>query len=256
MAKTNLAIKEETSTAVAMANGFDDVTDGGFGELSASDFAIPRLAILGDLSPQVKESNAKYIEGAKPGMIADVGLAELVPDNSLHFLPVQRVKEWIEWHPRKSGKGIANRFTHDRIAELGLTRNDRNEFLTKEGTEIIEHHSFYGLNLSQDNRFSFISMKKSNLRVARQFMTKASMLKMPNGRQAPLFWKSYIFTTFLDGTDPQWFNWKISDGPLAIDLPDSAEVIELAKKLKELVVSGAASGDLRDDDPASDEAPF
>lgn len=246
MSKNTAVATKNDDTALALAGAFDDV-DLGFGQVDSSDYAIPRLAILGDLSPQVKKQHARYIEGAEPGMIADVGMGELVADSVLHFLPVQRVKEWIEWFPRKSNKGIANRFTHDRIKELGLERNDRNEFLTRDGNEIIEHHTYFGLNLGQDNRWSFISMKKSNFKAERPFFTKATAIKLPSGKQAPLFFKSYLFKTFLDGTDPQYWNWKIEDGPMTLDLPNADEVIRSALALKTSIETGQAKADMRDD---------
>jgi hypothetical protein len=41
----------------------------GFENMTQEDMALPFVRILGQLSPQVTDGDAKYIEGAKPGMI-------------------------------------------------------------------------------------------------------------------------------------------------------------------------------------------
>ena len=41
----------------------------GFDNMTQEDLALPFVRILGQLSPQVTQGDAKYIESAKPGMI-------------------------------------------------------------------------------------------------------------------------------------------------------------------------------------------
>ena len=48
---------------------FGDDLQKGFENMTQEDMALPFVRILGQLSPQVTEGDAKYIEGAKPGMI-------------------------------------------------------------------------------------------------------------------------------------------------------------------------------------------
>ena len=58
-------IKANANSSIALfgddAKGFDNMTQ--------EDLALPFVRILGQLSPQVTDGDAKYIEGAKPGMI-------------------------------------------------------------------------------------------------------------------------------------------------------------------------------------------
>lgn len=239
MAKTDVAVKENEKTALALAGAFDDI-DTGFGDVDSNDFVIPRLQVLGDLSPQVKKQHAKYLEGAEPGKIADVTLGVLY-EGGVPFLPVFREKVWLEWAPRKTGKGIVARYYTDVIAELGIEPNERGEYINDAGNEIIKTVQLYGLNLADEGRWSFVSFKKSGLKVMRQFMTKATSIRMPNGKTAPLMYKSYILNSFLDDNgENQWYNWKLEDGPLTMELPDAGLIIESAKGLMASVQSGLA----------------
>ena len=49
----------------------------GFENMTQEDLALPFLRILGQLSPQVTEGDAKYVSNAKPGMIYNTVTSEL-----------------------------------------------------------------------------------------------------------------------------------------------------------------------------------
>ena len=48
---------------------FGNDLDQGFENVTQDDTSLPYVRILGQLSPQVTDGDAKYIDGAKPGMI-------------------------------------------------------------------------------------------------------------------------------------------------------------------------------------------
>ena len=73
----NQVTKKENSD-VALASMFEEDKAGGMQGMSSEDFAMPFLRVLGQLSPEVNDRDAKYIgakdgnEGAKPGMIFNI----------------------------------------------------------------------------------------------------------------------------------------------------------------------------------------
>ena len=67
-----LKAKQETSLAL-----FGNDVSKGFENMTQEDMALPFVRILGQLSPQVTDGDAKYIEGAKPGMIYNTVTSEL-----------------------------------------------------------------------------------------------------------------------------------------------------------------------------------
>jgi len=56
---------------------FGDDLQQGFENMTQEDMALPFVRILGQLSPQVTDGDAKYIDGAKPGMIYNTVTSEL-----------------------------------------------------------------------------------------------------------------------------------------------------------------------------------
>ncbi len=67
-----LKAKQDTSLAL-----FGNDVSKGFENMTQEDMALPFVRILGQLSPQVTDGDAKYIEGAKPGMIYNTVTSEL-----------------------------------------------------------------------------------------------------------------------------------------------------------------------------------
>ena len=61
---SNEVMKKDTGSLALFGNDSK-----GFENMTQDDMALPFVRILGQLSPQVTDGDAKYIEGAKPGMI-------------------------------------------------------------------------------------------------------------------------------------------------------------------------------------------
>ena len=64
----NQVAKKEKSD-VALTSMFEQDQAGGMEGMGSGDFAMPFLRVLGQLSPEVNKRDAKYVEGAEPGMI-------------------------------------------------------------------------------------------------------------------------------------------------------------------------------------------
>ena len=61
-------VAEKKEGALA-TNLFEADANQGAQNISQEDLALPFLKVLGQLSPEVNERDAKYVEGAKPGKI-------------------------------------------------------------------------------------------------------------------------------------------------------------------------------------------
>ncbi len=261
---TEVAKVEQQGTALVdptALNFFEQEGTEGLGNLSSSDFLIPRIGIVGDLSPVLKKNNSAYIPNAEVGDIVDIGMGEVYKEG-ISFLPVARVKEWIQWAPRASGEGITGRFDYDIIKELGLERNDKNEFLIKDGpykgNEVIETVQWYGLNLTAGGRRSFIPMKKSNLKVSRKWTGWINDEVLPNGKKPKIFWREYQLGTFQESKKSfDWFNWTIAKGVTLPEVPNWQTLAATAKEFQEQIEAGLVQGvdDERDEAP-SVETPF
>lgn len=267
MSKTNEVTIKETN-ALATASAFDDFSGDGFGHTSASDFIIPRVGIVGSLSPQLKKNKAEYIEGAEEGDLVDVAMSKILAkgfkDETFPFLPVVRVKEAITWKPRTAGGGIVKRDILNEefeayAAREGAVQNEKFEFKLSNGNEIINTNQFYGINLI-DGTPCFIPMKKSNLKIARKWMTKMRSIKLPNGKGAPMFYRTWNIGSFLDsGNGNEWPNFTVNDGPLLQEVDGWQDIFTAATELLKIIDSGDFRADVDNDAPEEvdgDKVPF
>ena len=96
-----LKAKQETSLAL-----FGNDVSKGFENMTQEDMALPFVRILGQLSPQVTDGDAKYIEGAKPGMIYNTVTSELYDGKKgIKVIPCYYKKDYPEWSDRGDGPG-------------------------------------------------------------------------------------------------------------------------------------------------------
>lgn len=242
---------------------FEDFAGAGLENVTSSDILIPRLGILQALSPQLKKSKSEYIEGGEAGMIADVGTGETFPDGVI-FLPVYYRKDFIEWFPRDTGKGIAN--IHPDATILDQCKpNDRGQMVLPNANIVIETAQFFGLNISADRRMTFIPMASTQLKKAKKLNTlaKGEKLRRGDGSEyvAPLFYRTYNLTTAEESNnDGEWFGWKIERG---LALPEFTieqhgfnwrEVMQSAIDFRQSIINGEVRGDVADPTAPEGEA--
>lgn len=223
----------------------------GLENVGASDLLVPRISILQALSPQLSKKKTEFIKDAKMGDICDVGVGEVFTDGIL-FLPVYYRKDYLEWAPRKSGKGLINIHNSPKILDE-TTRDDKNKPVLPNGNYIAETAQFFGFNLTADGRQSFLPMASTQLKKARQWLTLATgeKLNRPDGSsfQPPLFYRTYQLTTAEESNnDGEWFGWKIERGPTLPELEkeghDWRELMNWAGLFKQSLEQGIARGDV------------
>ena len=205
---------------------FSAYADAGMEAVRAADMLVPRLAILQALSPQLSQRKAEFIPGAAAGMIADLGTDELFPDG-VQFLPVMYAKNYLEWAPRDTGRGLVAIHTDPSILDQ-CTHDDRRRAIMPSGNYIAETAQFFGLNLSANRRWCFVPMASTQLKKARRWVTlaKGELLKRADGSEfvAPLFYRSYGLTTaYESNNDGEWHGWVITRGPSLPELGEPAE---------------------------------
>jgi hypothetical protein len=223
----------------------------GMENVGASDVLVPRLTILQQLSPQLNERKGEFIPEARAGMICDVGLGEVW--SGIRFLPVYYRKDWLEWAPRNTGKGLVAIHSDPSIVER--CRRDEKNRLMLNGNLISETAQVFGFNLSAGMRRSFIPFASTQLKKARKWMAFAmdERLRRADGTefQPPLFYRTYM----LDGgalesnNDGDWYGWRVNRAEALPDLPsvmpglDWRSLLKAAADFAEMLKSGAAKAD-------------
>lgn len=118
-APTGVAVKQ--STAVGQSLDFSQDAGAGMEGATAESFAIPFLAVIQKMSPQVDEANpAQYIEGAKPGMLLDTVSRKFFDGKTgLIIVPCAYRRVFIRWGGRDSrNPGFKGELSADEIAVM------------------------------------------------------------------------------------------------------------------------------------------
>ena len=93
----------------------------GFEEVTSSDLQIPFIRIIQALSPQLKKSDAAYLQGASQGDIFNTVTGQFwEADKGLSVLPVYYQTKYLEFVPRSHG-GARQGLWHGRSCEWQRT---------------------------------------------------------------------------------------------------------------------------------------
>ncbi len=194
--------------------------------MKASNFAIPRLAILQSLSPQCVKANDLFIEGAEAGMIYDSVSGELYDgEEGLNLLFITFRYTHLQWWPRssKKGKGFIADLGANEACLKGTTKDDKFANLLPDGSEIVPTAEYFCFIINDDGTHTkiLLSMAKTQLKKSKQLNTLSQILvNGPGGKKvlAPLFYRSYRVTVVPESKgDNNWFGWKIEPGECLLD---------------------------------------
>lgn len=196
--ETNTGLTVDTDQMPAWLNpeshrGSEDVT--------VKDLILPRIDVLQALSPQIKKSDPKYIDGAEQGLVFNTLSGELYGD-SIKFVPVVFKREFVLWQDRKSGGGFRGAFLTEDVAE-----QERSMQENPEGHEVVETHNHFILLVHDDGRIeeAVLSLSKSKRKVSRKLNSLVQMI--PGDRFARLYKLSALE---VDGPKGEYWSFDVS----------------------------------------------
>jgi hypothetical protein len=173
----------------------------------AGDYKIPFVTIVQSLSPQCVESNPKYDENVKPGMVVNTVTGELIDarvskEGSLLLVPIDRQTEYIQWKPRTSGGGIVHVHKDESIlrqTKKGTGDNANKDFM-ENGDLIATTSKWFVMLMKEDGYFpAIIAMTGSNLKHSRTWLTKigSERMKKPDGTifVPPMYSRHWLLST-------------------------------------------------------------
>ena len=212
----------------------------GISNIKQDDLALPFLKVLGQLSPECNKRDAKYVEGAEPGMIINTVTNEVFDGvKGIDVLPVYYKRQYIEWQDRGESQGAP---VH--IYEAGddipqTTRDKGNKDRLANGNYLENTASHFVVVLGKNPSSALISMKATQLKISRKWNSMMMGIKMQgkNGLFTPPTY-SHIYklkTVQMSNDKGTWFGWDVSKvGPVT-----NKSVYQIAKAFSNNVSKGA-----------------
>ena len=214
----NQVAKKEKSD-VALTSMFEEDKAGGMDQMGQGDFAMPFLRVLGQLSPEVNERDAKYVSGAKAGMIFNTVTKQAYDGvEGVNVIPCGYKREYVEWSDRGEGTSapvaihsVASGIIND--ATRGADYKDR-----LPSGNYLENTASYFVMLP-DMQQALITMKSTQLKVSRSWNSMMNSIKLQgkNGLFTPAAYSHvYKLSTVQQSNDKgTWFGWNIEKvGPV------------------------------------------
>jgi len=214
----NQVAKKEKSD-VALTSMFEQDQAGGMDQMGQGDFAMPFLRVLGQLSPEVNERDAKYVSGAKAGMIFNTVTKQAYDGvEGVNVIPIGYKREYVEWSDRGEGTSapvaihsVASGIIND--ATRGADYKDR-----LPSGNYLENTASYFVMLP-DMQQALITMKSTQLKVSRSWNSMMNSIKLQgkNGLFTPAAYSHvYKLSTVQQSNDKgTWFGWNIEKvGPV------------------------------------------
>lgn len=247
--------------ASELASMFEQDQGAGLENVTAKDLQVPFIGLLQGLSPQIKRTHEKYIEGAQQGQFFNTVTEELF--DRAEIIPIEFKKVWNEWKPRK---GAGGGFVATHASEEEAEENKRREPVgTDNGepvyTEVLDTANHFVMirkideegNPASEWGWAVLSMTKTKLKVSRGWLSKLSTLTVDIGGNRKVTPPSYGTIWELSSVEQKndqgdFYNYKVK----FLRLVDDAETYQAAKKFREMVAEGVAKVDYNKSDLGSD----
>ena len=250
------SIAKKTNAGALATNLFEADANAGSQNMTQEDLALPFLKVLGQLSPEVNKQNAKFINGAEPGMIVNSVTKELYDGaKGINVIPVHYERQYVEWQDRGQSAGAPvaihgvdsdiistttrDKSWKDRLPNGNYLENTANHFVILMGTT---------------PSTALISMKATQLKISRKWNSMMMGIKMQgkNGLFTPPTY-SHIYnlkTVQMSNDKGTWFGWDVSKvGPVS-----DKNVYQIAKNFAEKNVKGLVN--VKHGTEESKDAPF
>ena len=216
--KMNQVAKKKESS-IALASMFEQDGMGGMEQMSTDDFAMPFLRVLGQLSPETNKRDAKYVEGAEPGMIFNTVTKQAYDgEKGINVVPCFYKREYVEWQDRGEGTGapVAIHSVDSGIIKQATRGADYKDRLPS--GNYLENTASYFV-MTEDLQQALITMKSTQLKVSRSWnsMMNTIKLKGKNGLFTPASYSHvYNLSTVQQSNDKgTWFGWNVQKiGPV------------------------------------------
>ena len=211
---SNEVIKKDTGSMAL----FGDDAAKGFENMTQEDMALPFVRILGQLSPQVTDGDAKYIEGAKPGMIYNTVTSECFDGKKgIKIIPCYYKKDYPEWSDRGDGPGapVANHLPNSPVIQTG--KREGSKIRLPNGNYLEETASYYVLVETKMGGMTpaLITMKSTQLNVSKKWNSMMKTIQIPDGKGGfaipPMHGVVYNLQSVLQKNDKgSWYGWSVA----------------------------------------------
>ena len=186
--------------------------------MTQEDMALPFVRILGQLSPQVTDGDAKYIEGAKPGMIYNTVTSKCFDGKKgIKVIPCYYKKDDPEGSDRGDGPGAPVAIHAPGSAVIATGKRDGSKIRLPNGNYLEETASYYIMIETKNGGYTpaLITMKSTQLNVSKKWNSMMKTIQIADGKGGfaipPMHGVVYNLAYTLQENDKgAWYGWVVT----------------------------------------------
>lgn len=234
---TEVAVKQETNTALAVMAA-DFAADAGLGMEGAdkSSFAIPFLAILQGLSPQLET-----VEDAKPGLFINSITNEVFKE--VLAIPCAFQRRFLRWAPRSEGGGYKGEYNPVDVETgriEGVSTNAEGRLMI-ENDELKDTRNHFVLMQTESGAWTgaLLSLGSTQIKKSKRWMSLILGIEMRNAQGKPFNPPSFshiykLSTVKEENSKGSWWGLNVEK----VDAVGDAELYAKAKAFHNSVSAG------------------
>jgi hypothetical protein len=255
------AVAEKKESSLALVDDIFDMAGAG-ADFASDEMQMPFLRIAQAMSPEIKKSDAKFIEGCGQGDIFN-NLTHEFWDKGVEIVPCYVQTKYTEWVSLDDGGGFIGEIDPKDPVLTQTTREGATETLPN-GNEVVKADNYVVLVKSNDGNWApaVLDMKSTALKISRRWKTQINLqtITHPKTKQiakCPIFgniWKM-ITVEETNKNNQTYFNYSVSK----VGLIEDGNLFNQAKTLH----VSSAKGEVKTDAPEQakpkqdgDEIPF
>ena len=206
----------------------------GMETVTNEDLLVPRISILQLVSPQLRKTDAKYIEGAQAGEICNTAMSYTY-GKEIEFLPMVFRKLWLVWPAERGGNNFPKVFDDPKITIQANWKviNGANQLALEDGSIVQETSNISGYVMNGDvpEDGGFISFHSTAIRACRQILMMSKKIKIYNAKaqriEAPLWYSTYKMSSSLESNDKgEWYGWSVKPGRHLVELEGGLNTVQ------------------------------
>lgn len=255
--KQIVPVQQPLATAAPINSLFAEDAGVGQENMDRNDYAIPRIRILQDLSPQVKKTEQGYIKGAEAGMICDpVSEQVFSGEHGVLVIPISYRRSHIEWRTREKGGGIVADHGADGAILDQTKKDDRGRAILPNGNQITinaEYFVFVVDPTTGSHTPYVLGMSGTQLKKSRRWNTMINQLRIQHPSGSGTINPAMFYRTYKLSTEPErneqgsWFGWHITPDKSTVELPDGEQLYLAAREFRKQIAAGAVKAQQEND---------
>ena len=217
-------------------------------DYDTSELQIPFLRLVQAMSPQLKKTDPKFIEGASQGDMFNTVTGQYWDgEEGVVVIPCYQETKYLEFVPRDSGGGFVGEIAPDNPI-IQQAKREGNKELLPNGNELVKSDQHYCIILDNDiPTLAILDMKVSQLKVSRRWKTQIAMLKVKNKNGElvvpSVYSNMWKFKTVEESNDQgTFFNWTFE----RVGFVQDKSLFEEARKFRGSVMKGEAKARAED----------